>query len=72
MANAYNACTRSTLVEQLDAALAAGVGMASGGMDDLLPVGPAEILFPALVEFEREVRENCGLELQRGKCKVFS
>ena len=37
--------------------------MARGGMDDLFPVGPAEILFPALLEFERAVRENCGLEL---------
>ena len=59
-------------VRKLDAVLAEAGGMARGGMDDLFPVGPADILFPLLVEFEREVWEHCGLELRWDKCKMFS
>ena len=46
--------------------------MAKAGCDDVFPVGPANLVFPALVEFEREVRELCGLELQRNKCRVLT
>ena len=59
-------------MRKLDAALTVGGGMARGGMDDLFPVGPADLVFAALLEFERDVRENCGMELQWDKCKVFS
>ena len=59
-------------VRKLDAALARGGGLARFGMDDGFPVGPPQLVFPALEEFEREVREHCGLELQRHKCQVFS
>ena len=34
-------------------------------------IGPAYLVFPDLIEFEREFREMCGLELQRHKCRVF-
>ena len=59
-------------VRKLDAALAEAGGMARGGMDDLFPVGPADILFPLLVEFEREVWEHCGMQLRWDMCKMFS
>ena len=35
-------------------------------------IGPAYLVFPALIEYEREFMEMRGLELQRHKCRVFS
>ena len=59
-------------IRKLDAAIAVGGGMTKAGCDDVFPVGPADLVFPALIEFEREVKEKCGLELQRHKCRVFT
>ena len=59
-------------VRRMDAALAAGGGLAKFGMDDGYGVGPPGIVFPALAEFEKDVQEHCGLELQRTKCEVFN
>ena len=59
-------------VKKMDAVLATGGGIARFGMDDGYGVGPPELVFRALEEFERDVQENCGLELQRTKCEVFN
>ena len=59
-------------VRKLDAAIAQGGGVARCGMDDVFPVGLPHLVFPAVLEFERELKEFCGLDLQRQKCRVFS
>jgi hypothetical protein len=57
---------------RLDRACRAGGGCAFGGADDLYPTGPPHIVIPALLEFQREVKERCGLTLNMKKTKVFS
>ena len=47
-------------IRKLDAAIAVGGGMTKAGCDDVFPVGPAHLVFPTLMEFEREVKEKCG------------
>ena len=42
------------------------------GMDDGYIIGPPEVIFPALETFERRLREECGLILQREKSEVLS
>ena len=46
--------------------------MARGGWDDIYPVGPPEVLFPALERFWEQLGEHCGLERQLTKCFVYS
>ena len=41
-------------------------------MDDGYIIGPGDVIFPALVTFERRLREECGLLLQREKTEVLS
>ena len=59
-------------VVELDTAVSQGGGMARFLMDDGYCVGPPHLVFPALVTFEEKIRDQCGLELQRTKCEVFS
>ena len=46
--------------------------MARAGWDDIYPVGPAEVLFPALEVFWERVGADCGLERQLAKCSVYT
>ena len=46
--------------------------MARFGADDGYCLGPAEIVFPALEVFEREIREHYGLHLAREKSEIFT
>ena len=58
----------------LDAACSAGDcgGMVRAGADDITAIGPADIVFPAVEEFGREVRERCLLHWERTKTEVFN
>ena len=46
--------------------------MARFGNDDGYLVGPANVVFPALDIFARNVRDKCLLHLQVSKTEVFS
>ena len=59
-------------VRELDSTLARVGGAAKAGMDDLYAVRPAEIVFPAVEKFWREVEIACLLTLQRDKTEIFS
>ena len=61
-------------LRRLDEACGAGGsgGMARGGADDITAIGPADIVFRAVVEFGREVEERCLLHWERTKSEVFS
>ena len=61
-------------LRRLDEACSAGNcgGMARGGADDIIAIGPPHIVFPAVEEFGREVRERCLLHWERTKSEVFS
>ena len=59
-------------VKFLDAAVSPGGGMARFIMDDGYCVGPAELVFAAILRFETDIKEQCGLDLQHTKCEVFS
>ena len=59
-------------LRELDATLAAVGGMVRAGWDDLFPVGPPEVLFPAMERFWRLVLEECGLQPQLTKSKIYS
>ena len=59
-------------VRQLDAALGEVGGMAKFGMDDGYLLGPPQVVFPAMEIFEQQIRDHCGLELERSKTEVFS
>ena len=41
-------------------------------MDDGYCVGPAELVFAAILRFETDIKEQCGLDLQRTKREVFN
>ena len=58
-------------LRELDETLAAVGGMARAGWDDVYPVGPPEVLFPALQRFCDQLGERCGLERQLVKCAVY-
>ena len=59
-------------VIELDNTLKTAGGMARFGNDDGYAIGPASILFPAIANFAREVKEKHLLELQVQKTEVFS
>ena len=59
-------------VIDLDRKISAAGGMARFGNDDGYAIGPAEVLFPAIADFAREVKEKHLLELQVQKTEVFS
>ena len=44
---------------------------ARAGWDDVYPVGPPEVLFPALERFWDQLGERCGLERLLAKCAVY-
>ena len=58
-------------VEEQDAVVSMVGGTARFGNDDGYVLGPREIVFPALLEFARRVRERCLLHLQLEKTEVF-
>ena len=41
-------------------------------MDDGYVGGPPHILFPAILRFEQQIKEECNLTLQRSKCEVYT
>ena len=41
-------------------------------MDDGYVGGPPHILFPVILRFEQQIREECNLTLQRSKCEVYT
>ena len=59
-------------VSQLDRDCREGGGLARAGADDVLALGPADVVLPAVRRFEEEVRTRCGLRLQWNKTQVFS
>ena len=58
-------------VQELDGALGVHGGCAKFDMDDGYAVGPASVVFPAVLDFARSIRE-LGLELQLSKCHCYS
>ena len=62
---------QSSLVT-LDAACSQGGGMARAGADDVIAIGPADVVLPAVEEFAREVQERCLLHWERTKSEVFT
>ena len=46
--------------------------MARAGADDITAIGPANIVFQAVEEFGREVRDRCLLHWERTKTVVFT
>ena len=71
-ASGFFASAIQRAVRRFDAALAAGGGAARFGNDDGYGCGPAEVVYPALAVFEAELRDTCGLTLQRTKTEVFA
>ena len=59
-------------VRQFDTDLSAAGGMARFGNDDGYGCGPPEVVFPALERFEKTIKEECGLTLQRQKTEIFA
>ena len=46
--------------------------MARAGADDITAIGPANIVYPAVEEFAREVEERCLLHWEKTKSEVFT
>ena len=59
-------------VETLDAECSTGGGVARAGADDVLAVGPAEIVLLAIQRFAAEVEQRCSLRLQWSNSKVYT
>ena len=59
-------------VIELDRCLVAVGGMARFGNDYGYAIGPANILFPAITKFAKDIKEKHLLELQVQKTEVFS
>ena len=57
---------------ELDAEVARGGGLAKAGQDDVIVVGPKNLVFPAIERFSQNLGIRCGLSLQRSKCQVLS
>ena len=43
--------------------------MTRAGADDCYAIGPPDVVLPAVMRFERDLREICELRLQWGKTK---
>ena len=56
----------------LNNALQLSGGLAIFGNDDGYAIGPAEVVFPAVVYFREAIRESCGLTLRLSKCLVYT
>ena len=59
-------------IRELDHVLSLTGGAARAGMDDLFAVGPAEVVFPALEKFWKQIEEKCLLKLERSKTEVLT
>ena len=57
-AGPFFAVTIQEELEELDSTLARVGGQARAGWDDIYPVGPAEVLFPALERFWEKLGEK--------------
>ena len=68
----YFAAAIQKYVVRVDAMLMSVGGCARFGWDDGYLLGPAAQVYEALEAFSTDVREECGLVLQRCKTEVFS
>ena len=59
-------------VVEMDQAVSQDGGCSLMLMDDGYVVGLPQAVFLAIRVFERDIKEECGLTLQRKKCEVFS
>ena len=66
------AITLQPSLVRLDRACRAGGGLAMAGADDIVAQGPREVVMRALKDFETELKQRCGLELNWGKTTLFS
>ena len=57
---------------RLDRACRVGGGMARGGADDIVAVGPPDVVLSAVAEFAREVEERFLLHWEPTKTEVFT
>ena len=57
---------------QLDLAVRQGGGQAMAIVDDVYEVGLPHDVFLTVRDFEDNIKEHCGLSLQRSKSKVFT
>jgi hypothetical protein len=69
--DAFCVCLQPSLV-RLDQECREGGGIAIGGADDCYAIGPAAVVFPAVLRFKLELKERCNLELELPKCLVFT
>ncbi len=63
--------TIDNVMKEADAKLAALGGCARFGMNDGYLVGPPEIVFEVLAEFDRGLKRECGCDLNINKCKMY-
>ena len=60
-----------TLVK-LDQDCQQGGGLARAGYDDVYAMGRPEVVLPAVLKFQQDLSNRCGLILQWGKTEWFS
>ena len=71
-AGAYFAVGWHPQLRQLDSVVSAVGGAARAGCDDLVVVGPAATVFPALEQFWTDIEQKCCLHLERSKTEVYT
>ena len=59
-------------VLELNNALQPSGGLAIFGNDDGYAIGPADVVFPAVVQFREAIQLTCGLSLRLSKCLVYT
>ena len=57
---------------KLDQECQQGGGFARGGFDDIYAVGKPEVVLPAVLRFQHDLRDRCGLLLQWNKTEWFT
>ena len=57
---------------KLDQDCQQGDGLARAGYDDVYAVGKPEVVLPAVIRFQQDLSNRCGLTMQWGKTEWFS
>ena len=57
--------------KQIDEDCKDGGGFAKGGHDDIVAVGPPEVVIRAFLRMEGNMREQCGTKFQRTKSVLY-
>ena len=57
---------------QLDKDVSVDGGSAKAGQDDVYVCGHSHLVFSAIERFSTNIKQRCGLNLQREKCKVLA